>query len=349
MTLPRCRDATALTIVTLLLRHDCATTITEMPRIPILSRLTYGDYMSLTVALGILLTERLVRLCLYFLPYSLVDHLRFHFVGLVPRVFTGCQDEEIADIHRPMVQCRTAKEIVEESRDGEGRYRCEEYAVFTPDGYVLILHRLRLRDAETVPVCDETDGNVFGDGLFAVREETRRGNRVGPPVIFNHGAMMTSEAWLTTPTRTVAGSVPDDERGRIPATLPHVLLHAGYDVWLMNRRGNKYSCKHTQLSTHSAAFWSFSLDEPACRDLPVVIDFVLEETNYASVSVVGFSQGSAEVLAALSLVKGLNDKVNLAILLAPTTKPRGTKNKGGECTLILPYVLWAIERSLAHI
>ena len=209
-----------------------------------------------------------------------------------------------------MVRSKNAKEIVENVPGCEGKYRLEEYAVFSPEGYILILHRLKMN-------CEEVIVPEFGDGKFKNRMDT---TGMKPPVLLNHGSMMTSEAWLTAPMRMIS----DGRGGVIPTTLPHVLLHAGYDVWLANRRGNKYSCKHTTLSTHSPDFWAFSLDEPACRDLPALIDFVREVTEFDKVSVIGFSQGAAETLAALSMIKGLEKKVNFGILLAPTTKPRGT-------------------------
>ena len=213
-----------------------------------------------------------------------------------------------------MIRSRNAKEIVENVPGCEGKYRLEEYAVFTPEGYILILHRLKMNcktEEEEVIVPE------FGKkGIFKNRMDS---NGMRPPVLLNHGAMMTSEAWLTAPLRTI----PDGKGGKIPSTLPHVLLHAGYDVWIANRRGNKYSCKHITLSTHDPQYWSFSLDEPACRDLPALIDFVRDVTEYEKISVIGFSQGAAETLAALSMVKRVEKKVNLGILLAPTTKPRG--------------------------
>ncbi len=210
-----------------------------------------------------------------------------------------------------MIRSKNAKEVVENVPGCEGKYKLEEYAVFTPDGYILILHRLMMnQEYET-----EVDTVAGFSGITCRRGRNR------PPVLLNHGAMMTSETWLTAPKRMI----PDGRDGQIPSTLPHVLLHAGYDVFISNRRGNKYSCKHTHLSSQDPAFWSFSLDEPACRDLPAVIDFVRELTDFNRVSLIGFSQGAAEYLASLSMVKGLERKVNIAILLAPTTKPRGKK------------------------
>lgn len=215
-----------------------------------------------------------------------------------------------------MIRSKNAKEIVENVPGCEGKYKLEEFAVFTPDGYILIIHRLRMNYSllgEEI-VCEE-----FGDGLYQNRMDL---NGHKPPVLLNHGAMMTSEAWLTAPSRMIS----DGKGGQIPSTLPHVLMHSGYDVWIANRRGNKYSCKHTHLSSHDPAFWSFSLDEPACQDLPAMIDFIREYTGFCKVTVIGFSQGAAETLASLSIVRDLEKKVNLAILLAPTTKPRGKYN-----------------------
>lgn len=236
---------------------------------------------------------------------------------MFPRIFKGVENEEIEELKQPMVRSKNAKEIVENVPGCEGKYLLEEYAVFTPEGYILILHRLIMKEQEGGQVVIVPE---FGEqGIFKNRMDSKG---MKPPVLLNHGAMMTSEAWLTAPLRMIS----DGKDGFIPSTLPHVLLNAGYDVWISNRRGNKYSCKHTTLSTHDPKFWSFSLDEPACRDLPTLIDFIREVTEYEKISLIGFSQGAAESLAALSMIKGLEKKVNIGILLAPTTKPRG-KNK----------------------
>ena len=227
-------------------------------------------------------------------------------------MFKGVENDEIEELNKPMVRSRNAKEIVENVPGSEGNYKLEEYAVFTPEGYILILHRLRLNCSVVQDLGDVKIGGI----------PCRRGG-LKPPVLLNHGAMMTSEAWLTAPTTRM---FPDDgevDIQKIPSTLPHVLLHTGYDVFIANRRGNKYSCKHTNISTHDPNFWSFSLDEPACKDLPAVIDYIRDLTGFNRVSLIGFSQGAAEILASLSMVTGLEMKVNIAVLLAPTTKPRG--------------------------
>lgn len=54
--------------------------------------------------------------------------------------------------------------------------------------------------------------------------------------------------------------------------------------------------------------------------------YILKETGMSSLSYVGFSQGTAQMFAALSLNKLLNNQVNLFIALAPATRPPGLES-----------------------
>lgn len=56
------------------------------------------------------------------------------------------------------------------------------------------------------------------------------------------------------------------------SNLPFILAKHGYDVWLGNARGNKYSQYHVHLSPNHQPFWNFSLNEFAMRDLPDTVD-----------------------------------------------------------------------------
>lgn len=148
----------------------------------------------------------------------------------------------------------------------------EQHSVQTDDGFYLVLHRI-----------------------------PKKG---GKPVLFLHGCMMTSEAFLTH----------ED-------SLPFRLSRAGYDVWLGNYRGNKYSWRHKFLSPTSNQYWDFSLDEIIHFDIPAMIQLVLRRSKQEKISIVGFSQGTATPIACLSVHPEFQLKVDKLIGLASTTKP----------------------------
>ena len=171
-----------------------------------------------------------------------------------------------------------------------GKLGCdfEEHVVETTDGFMLVLHRI-------LPL---------GSRLLPPR--ARGGGR--PPVLLIHGLMMTSEVWLVGgPRRSLAAA----------------LLLAGFDVWLANARGNKYSCRHARLSRADAAYWAYSLDELARLDLPAAVAHVLAATGARRLSLVAFSQGSAQSLAALALSPALQARVSALVALSPAVAVRG--------------------------
>lgn len=133
-----------------------------------------------------------------------------------------------------------------------------------------------------------------------------------PVVYFHHGLLMNSEVFVC---------LTEEQR-----CLPFALVERGYDVWLGNNRSNKYSKKSTKYSPTSARFWNFSMDEFAFHDIPDTIDYILKTTSQPTLSYIGFSQGTAQAFAALSIHPALNDKVNLFIALAPAMSPAGLKN-----------------------
>lgn len=95
---------------------------------------------------------------------------------------------------------------------------------------------------------------------------------------------------------------------------------------LGNNRGNKYSKKSTRFSPASNDFWNFSMDQFAFHDIPDSIDYILATTYQTSLSYIGFSQGTAQAFATLSIHPTLNDKVDLFIALAPAMSPAGLRN-----------------------
>ncbi|KAI3646079.1 hypothetical protein MP228_009007 [Amoeboaphelidium protococcarum] len=161
--------------------------------------------------------------------------------------------------------------------------------------------------------CDEFTTRT-SDGFYLVAHRIFKGDRrsiSGSPVLLQHGFMMNSEVWVCHPEHNLALA----------------LVEAGYDVWLGNVRGNKYSCKHFRLNTTDIKYWDFSLDEHALIDLPATVDLVLSVTGRSSLSYIGFSQGTTICFAALSSLPQFRSKINLFIALAPSMTPHGLTNK----------------------
>ncbi|KAI4240146.1 MAG: hypothetical protein L6R40_005278 [Gallowayella cf. fulva] len=96
---------------------------------------------------------------------------------------------------------------------------------------------------------------------------------------------------------------------------------------LGNNRGNKYSKKSIRSSPTSNAFWDFSMDQFAFHDIPDSIHYVLLTTSQPSLSYIGFSQGTAQAFATLSIHPTLNDKIDVFIALAPAMSPAGLRHK----------------------
>ncbi|ODV84276.1 hypothetical protein CANARDRAFT_8631 [[Candida] arabinofermentans NRRL YB-2248] len=165
-------------------------------------------------------------------------------------------------------------------------YKVHEHVVQTKDGYLLSIHRiLAKRTSSTIKLLNK------------------------PVVYMHHGLLTNSELFVL-----------GDKSSKC---LPFILVDSGYDVWLGNNRGNKYSRKHLNLSSTDYRFWDYSLDEFAMFDIPDTIDYVLNATSQSSLNYIGFSQGSAQCLAALSLNPLLNTKIKLFIGLSPAMIPKG--------------------------
>lgn len=68
------------------------------------------------------------------------------------------------------------------------------------------------------------------------------------------------------------------------------------------------------------------MDQFAFHDIPDSIDYILATTSQLSLSYVGFSQGTAQAFATLSIHPILNEKVDVFIALAPAMSPAGLQN-----------------------
>ena len=75
---------------------------------------------------------------------------------------------------------------------------------------------------------------------------------------------------------------------------------AGFDCWFGNFRGNVYSKRHVQLDPNSHDFWKFSWDQMASKDLPAMIQKVLDITGQDQIYYVGDSMGTLTAFAEFS-------------------------------------------------
>ncbi|KAL2335192.1 hypothetical protein Fmac_016405 [Flemingia macrophylla] len=95
--------------------------------------------------------------------------------------------------------------------------------------------------------------------------------------------------------------------------LPLILADNGFDVWIANARGTRYSCKHTSLDPSSPDFWNWSWDEMATYDLPAIFDYVSNQTGQ-KINFVGHSLGTLVALASFSEGKLVNQVKSVALL-----------------------------------
>jgi len=124
-----------------------------------------------------------------------------------------------------------------------------------------------------------------------------------PVVLLQHGLMDTGSTWVLNDASHSLG---------------YILFDAGYDVFICNSRGSKYSLQG-EVSYTSPNFWHFSWDEHALLDIPACILRVIELTNRPTLSYIGHSQGATIGFAALSKLPTVSEHVNLFIALAPVT------------------------------
>eukprot|EP00904_Undaria_pinnatifida_P003045 jgi/Undpi1/12741/HiC_scaffold_6.g02409.m1 len=171
-----------------------------------------------------------------------------------------------------------------ELAEAEG-FIVEDHQAVTADGFVLVLHRI----------------------LSSDREASNGGKKIRKPVVLlMHGLMQDSESLLC---------------GGRDHALGLRLVTAGFDVFLGNARGNRYSHKHMRLSpVTSDAYWNFSIDELARYDTPAMIDHVLKASGQSQLCYIGFSQGTAQAFAAFSSNPDLLEKVCLFVALSPAAR-----------------------------
>lgn len=95
-----------------------------------------------------------------------------------------------------------------------------------------------------------------------------------PVVFLQHGITDSADCWIM----------------HYPDVAPAFrLVDEGFDVWLGNQRGTKYSLDHTHLDNKGRQYWEFSYTEMGEYDAPAQIDYIRELLKIDKLSYVGHS------------------------------------------------------------
>jgi len=112
------------------------------------------------------------------------------------------------------------------------------------------------------------------------KENSANGGPRRPVVILQHGLLDSCAGFVLN------GSV----------SLAFILADLGYDIWMNNSRGNRYSRHHSYLDpendAHKKTYWDYSFEEMAKYDQPALFKFILDKTGVQKVTYVGHSQGT---------------------------------------------------------
>lgn len=157
-------------------------------------------------------------------------------------------------------------------------YPVENHFVTTQDGFILNMQRIP-------------------HGWNKTRSPSPK-----PVVFLQHGLTMDSTNWILN--------------GR-SESLAYILADRGFDVWLGNIRGNRYSQKHIKLDPSDEEFWDWSWQEMAKYDLPAMINRALNVSGQAQLFYVGHSQGTLIGFTGFSSNPQLASKVKMFFALAP--------------------------------
>ena len=147
---------------------------------------------------------------------------------------------------------------------------------------------------------------------------------MGPVVFLQHGLICSSVDWVLGARDKALGRAPicifiykymntyivySSTRA---ANIGFILADAGYDVWMGNFRGNAYSREHTVLDPAREKFWQFSFDQMGQRDLPTMLNYVLELTRQEKLTYIGHSMGTMTFWIMMNHCSWMNAKVKLA-------------------------------------
>jgi lysosomal acid lipase/cholesteryl ester hydrolase len=156
-------------------------------------------------------------------------------------------------------------------------YPSEVHTIQTSDGYIIEVHRIP-------------------HGINSVKSQSRT------PILLMHDIFQSSGEWIM--------DLPHNSLG-------YILADEGFDVWLGNVRGNTYGKKHANISPNDNKFWKFGWEEMAEKDLPAMIDYIIEATGEKKVHYLGHSLGATIMYGLLASQPEYNDKLRSFVSFSP--------------------------------
>jgi len=166
----------------------------------------------------------------------------------------------------------------------QNKYLVTEHKTTTEDGYILTFFRVNLKS--------KAEQNLYQ-------------NEPNSVIHLQHGIFDSSDMWFFNGEGKSVG---------------FYLVDQGYDVWVGNNRGNKYSHDHVNDKISEYDFFNYSFDEMALYDVPAFYKYIQEQTNGKKLTWIGHSQGTSQFFAAALDVKTkvfIENNTNKFIALAP--------------------------------
>lgn len=177
-------------------------------------------------------------------------------------------------------------------------YPLEKHVYTTADGYINTVYR------------------IAGPAGTKPGQQKRDPNR--PVVIYQHGLL------------DCCVSIVADEEDSIGLQL----VDKGFDLWLNNARGNRYSRDHQYIDLDTCSpeefqhYFSFSFDQMAEYDQPALWKYIVAHTGAEAITYIGHSQGCTQLFAQLCENGGFYRKhLKRLVALAPVVS---IKNSGAQ-------------------
>lgn len=127
-----------------------------------------------------------------------------------------------------------------------------------------------------------------------------------------HGLFSNSDCWILHPEHPPA----------------FTLANEGYEIWLGNNRGNSHSSVNTKMKSSDPSYYDYSFQDLGMKDLPVQLDYVLNQTGHQKLPYVAHSQGTTQMFYALAKnQEEIAKRVKLFVALGPVTRMNNCKDK----------------------